>query len=129
MEGWRKMMLLMVLAGDDMMVEYELRALLARDEAAEERRKLVRKLAGEKRAEMAWKRGDCMAEDVDGGEELVCSVVRSSSRDNIDDRVVRGLVRSVETRVRAEEAQPGYQERVTKRRQSKDRTADPAARS
>ena len=52
MEGWRKMMLLMVLTGDDMVVEYEFLALLAREEADDERRKPVRRLPGEKRAVM-----------------------------------------------------------------------------
>ena len=61
MEGWRKMTLLMALTGD--MVdddEYELRALLARDEADEDRRNEVRRLWGEKRAMVAWKREVCI---------------------------------------------------------------------
>jgi hypothetical protein len=65
MEGWRKMMLLMVLAGDEMVVwdEYELRALLALDEADEARRKLVRRLPGENLAVMEWNGDDCMVTD------------------------------------------------------------------
>jgi hypothetical protein len=60
MEGWRKIMLLMVLTGDDMVVEYELRALLALDDADEDRRKLVLRLVGENRAVMEWKREVCI---------------------------------------------------------------------
>ena len=65
MEGWRKMTLLMALTGD--MVdddEYELRALLARDEADDDRRNEVRMLWGEKRAARAWRRVDCIMMDV-----------------------------------------------------------------
>jgi hypothetical protein len=56
------MMLLRVLTGEDtvLLEAYEFRALLARDEAEELRRKLVRRLLGEKRAVMAWNRDDCM---------------------------------------------------------------------
>lgn len=71
MEGWRKMMLLMVLTGDEMeaLDEYEFRALLALDEAEDERRKLVRRPCGAKRAVMEWKREDCMV-GVCSGEAL-----------------------------------------------------------
>jgi len=61
MEGCRKMTLLMALTGD--MVEddeYELRLLLARDEADDDRRNEVRRLWGEKRAMVAWKREVCI---------------------------------------------------------------------
>ncbi len=60
---WRKTMLLMVLTGD--CETKELRSvLLAREEADDDddmdRRNEVRRLCGEKRAVMVWKREDCM---------------------------------------------------------------------
>lgn len=56
-------MLLIVLTGDDDVVAYEPRSLLARDEAEDDRRKEVRKDLGEKREVMDWRREDCMLED------------------------------------------------------------------
>jgi hypothetical protein len=54
-------MLLMVLTGEDALLDaYEFRALLALDEADEDRRKLVRRPWGAKRAVMEWNREDCM---------------------------------------------------------------------
>ncbi|KAG7131390.1 hypothetical protein HYQ46_009701 [Verticillium longisporum] len=59
MDGWWCMMLLMVLAGDEMtLAPHESRSLLARDEAEDERRKEARRLLEEKRAVMAWNRGE-----------------------------------------------------------------------
>jgi len=54
------MTLLMALTGDMVDDEYELRALLARDEADDDRRNEVRRLWGEKRAMVAWKREGCI---------------------------------------------------------------------
>jgi hypothetical protein len=59
-EGWRKMMLLMVLTGEDTVEAMESRLLLARDEAEDERRKEVRRVDGEKRAAIAWNLEDCI---------------------------------------------------------------------
>lgn len=50
----------MVLTGDDDVVAYEPRSLLAREEADDERRKVVRSVLGEKRDAMDCKRDDCM---------------------------------------------------------------------
>jgi hypothetical protein len=63
MEGWRTMTLLMVLTGDmePAVLAYEWRVLVERELADEDRRKEVRRLCGEKRAVMAWKRDeDCI---------------------------------------------------------------------
>lgn len=56
-------MLLIVPTGDDDVVAYEPRSLLARDEAEDDRRKEVRKDLGEKREVMDWRPEDCMLED------------------------------------------------------------------
>lgn len=56
----RRMMLLMVLAGELACDMNESRSVLAREDADEDRRNEVRRLCGEKRAAMAWKRVDCM---------------------------------------------------------------------
>lgn len=55
-EGWRKMMLLMVLTGDDAVEAIESRLL----ETEDDRRKEVRRVVAEKRAAMAWNREDCI---------------------------------------------------------------------
>jgi len=55
-EGWRKMMLLMVLTGDDAVEAIESRLL----ETEDDRRKEVRRVVAEKRAAMAWNLEDCM---------------------------------------------------------------------
>ena len=60
MEGWRKMMLLMVLTGEDTVEAMESRLLLGRDEAEDERRKEVRRVDGEKREAIAWNLEDCI---------------------------------------------------------------------
>lgn len=74
MDGCRKMMLLMLLpTGDDVADMNEFRsALLARDEAElEDLRKDVRRLWGEKRAVMVWKREGCILA------ELMCDAART----------------------------------------------------
>ena len=60
MEGWRKMMLLMVLTGEEADEPMESRLLLAREEDDEERRKVVRRVEGLRRAARAWKREECI---------------------------------------------------------------------
>lgn len=60
MEGWRKIMLLMVLTGEETDEPMESRLLLTRDADEEERRKDVRRVEGERRDAMAWKREDCI---------------------------------------------------------------------
>lgn len=60
MEGWRKMMLLIVLTGEETDEPIESRLLLARDEEEVERRNEVRRVEGVRRAAMAWKREDCI---------------------------------------------------------------------
>lgn len=59
MEGWRKMTLLMVSAWEDVLEPNELRELVDRDEADEDRR-------NEKRLRMAWKRDEDCILSVDG---------------------------------------------------------------
>lgn len=60
-------MLLMVLTGELVCEAIDIRSLLlARDEADDDRRNEVRRLCGEKRAAMDWKRGDCMADECVG---------------------------------------------------------------
>lgn len=53
-------MLLIVLTGDDAVVAKEPRSLLAREDADDERRKVVLSVLGEKREVMDWKREDCI---------------------------------------------------------------------
>lgn len=60
MEGWRKMMLLIVLTGEETDEPMESRLLLARDDDEDERRNEVRRVEGVRRAARAWKREDCI---------------------------------------------------------------------
>lgn len=69
MEGWRKMMLLIVLTGEDTDEPIESRLLLAREADDDERRKEVRRVEGARRAARAWKREVCILggwEEVEG---------------------------------------------------------------
>ena len=61
MDFWRKMMLLMVLTGELAWEMNESLSVLTREDADDDdRRNEVRRLWGEKRAAMAWKRVDCI---------------------------------------------------------------------
>ncbi len=71
------MILLMVLTGELVVDEYELRLLLEAEDV-EERRNEVRNLCGDNRAARAWNRGDCIVVEMmfawRMGEMLCCRV-------------------------------------------------------